>query len=693
MMASKGQDITQCNISPVLFMTVEGEPMSFYLRPGPIKKELQPLITAGGGTMCNVQKPGSILLIDPEEKGAVNEGTAHRYVSMQYIHDCVEKDEQLNLDDYRMKAGTGPNHSPKFNEGNRMSPGNSGGRQAYNPSEDAAILKYVHLRKSEVKGNRLWQQMEKERVTTHSWQSMKARYKDHLVHKHTEDVGVEEAAGEDAQDNEKAEATDRLNFEDEAAVPQVDSKPKDPPSPNSGDGQTQIDLLPVAEKGSSGDAEAQTSNPLQQEEEIFTPPQDEIEPAMIAESEMCDSLESEESTKPETDQPPANTSPQSEKAPESTEQAQKEPHSEDLTSDDDVQPLCVRRRSVRRSVRKRLEESEEEEATYTRKLPSLTSSSSSKTSVRQLPSSPPTPIRTRSASSSLPEEAGEHEPPPKRAKGETEAAEEFETAAENEEAEIRQEDAVQSAAAPQAGPAHVNKPNVSEPPRAERKKKKKSRRKLGIIERAAKEFLSSSSSTSISSDSDSEHWDDPLGPRRITSPLTIPQSVEGMFETASETPLVEPLASVAVSPAQADPRLPEHQPGEWKTPPEGRLSPRPSSALGVASKARVGGKSLEKDVIPPERVQFEEDKRCIRELMKQTNQDLVSVVKALLMTSGDLSAASRLLSDPMSFCGPLWDRQDDRLLLSDDSAALQRLQRKHGEAAVAKRIMFLKVER
>lgn len=52
--------------------------MSFYLRPGPIKKELQPLITAGGGTMCNIQKPGSILLIDPEEKVAVNEGTAHR---------------------------------------------------------------------------------------------------------------------------------------------------------------------------------------------------------------------------------------------------------------------------------------------------------------------------------------------------------------------------------------------------------------------------------------------------------------------------------------------------------------------------------------------------------------------------------------------------------------------------------------
>lgn len=76
-MPSKQQDVAKSNISPVLFLTVDGEPMSFFLRPGPVKRTLQPLITAGGGLMCSVQQPGAILLIDPKERGSIPETTAH----------------------------------------------------------------------------------------------------------------------------------------------------------------------------------------------------------------------------------------------------------------------------------------------------------------------------------------------------------------------------------------------------------------------------------------------------------------------------------------------------------------------------------------------------------------------------------------------------------------------------------------
>ena len=75
-MPSKQQDVKP-KILSVLFMTLDGEPMSFYLRPGPAKSKLQPLITAGGGLLCKVQQPGAILLIDPEEKGSIPESTAH----------------------------------------------------------------------------------------------------------------------------------------------------------------------------------------------------------------------------------------------------------------------------------------------------------------------------------------------------------------------------------------------------------------------------------------------------------------------------------------------------------------------------------------------------------------------------------------------------------------------------------------
>lgn len=76
-MPSKQQDAVKSKISPVLFMTTDGEPMSFFLRPGPVKRKLQPLITAGGGLLCNVQQPGAILLINPEERDSIPETTAH----------------------------------------------------------------------------------------------------------------------------------------------------------------------------------------------------------------------------------------------------------------------------------------------------------------------------------------------------------------------------------------------------------------------------------------------------------------------------------------------------------------------------------------------------------------------------------------------------------------------------------------
>lgn len=76
-MSSKQPDDSKSEISPVLFLTLEGNPMSFYLRPGSAKQRLQPLVSAGGGLVCKVQTPEAILLIDPEEGGSVPETTAH----------------------------------------------------------------------------------------------------------------------------------------------------------------------------------------------------------------------------------------------------------------------------------------------------------------------------------------------------------------------------------------------------------------------------------------------------------------------------------------------------------------------------------------------------------------------------------------------------------------------------------------
>uniref|UniRef100_A0A3B5R5J1 Telomeric repeat-binding factor 2-interacting protein 1 n=1 Tax=Xiphophorus maculatus TaxID=8083 RepID=A0A3B5R5J1_XIPMA len=179
------------SISPVLFLTVEGEPMSFFLRPGPHKQKLQPLITDGGGILCSVQVPGAILLIDPEENSSVLESDAHRYVSTQYIHDCIKKEEQLDLDDYRLNPKAIQRSSSKLNNSGGRRAGLLGGRVAYTPEEDAAILNFISKRKSETGGNRLWQEMEKQRVTSHSWQSMKSRFKDRLSKNQSASTEVE----------------------------------------------------------------------------------------------------------------------------------------------------------------------------------------------------------------------------------------------------------------------------------------------------------------------------------------------------------------------------------------------------------------------------------------------------------------------------------------------------------------------
>lgn len=71
-------------------------------------------------------------------------------------------------------------------------------------------------------------------------------------------------------------------------------------------------------------------------------------------------------------------------------------------------------------------------------------------------------------------------------------------------------------------------------------------------------------------------------------------------------------------------------------------------------------------------------------------QDLVSVTKALLKTSGDFSEARLLLLNSLS-SRLRWHCCDDDLLMSGDAAIQEQLRDKYGEEVVAKRIMFLEL--
>ncbi|XP_033878973.1 telomeric repeat-binding factor 2-interacting protein 1-like isoform X3 [Acipenser ruthenus] len=158
-----------------LFVDDTGCPLRFFIRPGNAKRRILPVIKLGGGVMCRIQEPGAISLADPKEQGGV---AAPGYFSMQYILDCVEKNERLDLEGYRL-GSTQQERADSTSSGLCWT-----GRVGYSREEDDAILQYLKehsSKESMVRGNKIWQEMERAAVTCHTWQSMKDRYRKHLA--------------------------------------------------------------------------------------------------------------------------------------------------------------------------------------------------------------------------------------------------------------------------------------------------------------------------------------------------------------------------------------------------------------------------------------------------------------------------------------------------------------------------------
>lgn len=148
--------------------------MRFYIRPGPAKAQLYDVITSGGGILCRIREPGAILLTDPNEALGTSDNSGQFYVSTQYIWDCVKENQQLDEKNYRLRT------TQKIQTRSLRSKEGAVGRMSYTAEEDEAILNFISKRLTEARGNAVWQLMEKQKVTSHSWQSMKDRYLKHL---------------------------------------------------------------------------------------------------------------------------------------------------------------------------------------------------------------------------------------------------------------------------------------------------------------------------------------------------------------------------------------------------------------------------------------------------------------------------------------------------------------------------------
>ncbi|XP_056129953.1 telomeric repeat-binding factor 2-interacting protein 1 [Lampris incognitus] len=614
------------SISPVLFVTVDGEPMRFFLRPGPTKQELQPHIKAGGGLLCRAQQPEAILLAEAEELGSHAKTTAHRYVSTQYIRDCIEKNVQLDVEDYRLSPENIPGPSRRRN----TSIYTLTGRLNYTPEEDEAILSYISMLKEDIRGDGVWKEMEKKHVTPHSWQSMKCRYKKKLA---------------DRQMKDRTEGDDK-DVENQEIYNQNSSPAKN-------------DLSPEASSSETSVAQANAEPTLAEKTPLETSEPQMTDPAVL-------------NVMPE-DSPAAQ--PKSLPDTPSSQNRQTRKRKEEKASSPQKQPY---RTSARRQL---LQESDQ---------PPVSSSSSP--NLHKDTSSPQFTRKTKSTGqrAGQPDPSTDH-PPSKRPREE----------GRDKVTEDGQEETGQATTSDVRGDAVILK-------EAGKKGKRKKKRKLGILEMAAKEF---------EDDSESDHAD--------MSETTDSQIEE---ETAAEQPRHAQSPVISVATATTFP-APESGPSQGRgSGPEDRASredpplpetdcPVPSEPVPSTSKAHlfifenesqedsqlnVCDSEIASSVDQPIRskdtevsltqVHLEEDKERIRSLMKRANQDLVSVTKALLKTSGDFSAALHLLLNSSTILGPFWNRRDDSLLLSADSETRQRLQEKYGEESLAKRLIFLEGE-
>ncbi|XP_033743652.1 telomeric repeat-binding factor 2-interacting protein 1-like [Pecten maximus] len=177
--------------SRFLFTDDNGEPIVFYMRPCAQKITLKPLIEDGGGGMTvKVTRKCIKLTVESDQISSDD------YISTKYILDCVESNKLLAMDKYRLKPKRcSTDHNYAVNEVDPvddLSPASKIqrtealplGRTKYSLADDLAILKHFEKNRELVSmcsGLKIWRDMSLVKVTDHSAESMKDRFKKRIL--------------------------------------------------------------------------------------------------------------------------------------------------------------------------------------------------------------------------------------------------------------------------------------------------------------------------------------------------------------------------------------------------------------------------------------------------------------------------------------------------------------------------------
>ncbi|XP_072171160.1 uncharacterized protein [Diadema setosum] len=211
--------------SSMLFTDENCQPIQFFMRPSETKARLKELIENGGGEVTSRLDKARENVIKILAEG--DECKSNDYYSHEYVEACWAANILLDKSEYRVTS------APKKGDG--LSPSKvsvdrpAKGRSFYTAAEDKAILQYIAKHPFNYGGNQTWKKMEIMKITNHSWQSMKDRFRKKLegelpkyiaLRKSQQKLRMQEAgtsnAGDCRQYSRNADSEDQIeDFSDE----------------------------------------------------------------------------------------------------------------------------------------------------------------------------------------------------------------------------------------------------------------------------------------------------------------------------------------------------------------------------------------------------------------------------------------------------------------------------------------------
>eukprot|EP00211_Chloroparvula_japonica_P017633 CAMPEP_0119126564 /NCGR_PEP_ID=MMETSP1310-20130426/5447_1 /TAXON_ID=464262 /ORGANISM="Genus nov. species nov., Strain RCC2339" /LENGTH=302 /DNA_ID=CAMNT_0007116731 /DNA_START=131 /DNA_END=1035 /DNA_ORIENTATION=+ len=149
-----------------IFVQENGDPISFYLPPFKGKRELESIILRRGG---HVEKESAMAMysIVPVISSSITKVEREKLYNTDFIHECIDAGKLLDIRQYSFAPKTTPGSKTK---------------KKFTMEDDLRMKKFVQVSNMGLATEmRCWRKAEEEKVTEHSAESMRGRWRKILL--------------------------------------------------------------------------------------------------------------------------------------------------------------------------------------------------------------------------------------------------------------------------------------------------------------------------------------------------------------------------------------------------------------------------------------------------------------------------------------------------------------------------------